>query len=1431
MKKRLIALLLCLVMLVTCMGVGVFMPPDIKLLDASSGEEVSSVSVPQSDRVQLATDYKSSGEPGYQWQLSADGKTWINIYGQTGESVQLSYAMVCNMLNDEGTVQVRCMVTDGESEYASRAAEVSVDYSAPARPAQAAKAPVSVAPASVAPVSDPAPASEGETQGTKTIIIKYVFQNGEQAANPWTATLPENDTMTRDVESPVVIGYAPNHEVVHVDSSTQITYEVVYSPTFVNFTVKHYLQNISNDEYILDATDIIGNKKTEDPVGDGLQKTYEGFTALLYDTTTKIAADGSTVVEIYYDRNYYLLNLDLDGGYGAEPMYARYGTKVEIADPTRAGYTFAGWTPSLPETILAKNMTCKAGWTPNDKAKVTVVIWGENADNEKYSYQSSFQIEAQPGTELTQADLNGKLACGKEEHTHSAACGNVCSHQHDFTCYGLPANAQPIELPTTYKNEQAKLFEKLSGGVQDGYIYYFNDNGSNSSGDKYYLRLDGKWYQYSAKPTNNIGEQIGERLSCKTVYGKIGHDADYAYKYGLEIYCTHTHIDSCYTCGKEAHKHNSDCYYNANAMDSKLWKLVKSDTVTVAADGSTVMNLYYDRTEFTLTFVVGKNTVKTTITEKWGADIHSNFPIKDGNQTIWWTVPDGCKSFKPKTQLGSIDTMPAENIRFTSDGTQSGATLYYCVEVLNGENGTHTHGGKTFKIYKQMTLEKNCQLTYTEEFHDITGFKQWTSDPKFDKMEQGGVAYDSYSWGNYYIKDNNYLYYTRNSYELSFYNYDCDLTDKTTTVQYQAALNSHYFEPEYPSALEAGAYKFDGWYTTSGCYAESKVNFDTQTMPAADVKLFAKWVPVTHTVRTWLTDELDKPVNVGDSNAQIIVHRDRAVAPETPQNGNYTFVNWFYKDNGVEKAFDFSMPVTQDMDIYAKWSSNKLVEYTIKYQLENGTEIAPPSTGSALAGTTKTFEAKSGDKLNEGYKTGYYPQTSSHSITFNIEGGNDYTFIYVEKQKVEYTVKYLEKGTEKKLAEPKTVTTNAAIVTETFKQVKGYAPDAYQKKLVLAAENNEIIFWYTKDDVHAPVQVIHWIQSVSGNGYTEYQSSTNLNGVIGNPYSESPLTIKGFKYNAADSNPSGTLTEAGLVLNLYYDRVEYPYEFRFLEQGTNKPLTEPTTGIARYEALVSEAAKEIAGYTLVSAATQSMTIGVEEPENVAQNNVKTFYYKEKSVDIKYEVVGPAGCGTLTNYAETVKVLTGTAQGSTAAVSSPTYKFVGWYSDEACTQLVGSENTFVPQKAADNMYQSATYYAKFDYNVVDLTITKTISGKDSQQLYGERSFVFHVKGIDENTERIDIDVVVKIENGQTTGSVVLKALPIGSYTITEDTGWSWRYGVGNVGFTGVSNHSNTGATASCTLVGGKDNAVTFTNSWLHAQWLSFTTSVQNIFGNK
>ena len=317
-----------------------------------------------------------------------------------------------------------------------------------------------------------------------------------------------------------------------------------------------------------------------------------------------------------------------------------------------------------------------------------------------------------------------------------------------------------------------------------------------------------------------------------------------------------------------------------------------------------------------------------------------------------------------------------------------------------------------------------------------------------------------------------------------------------------------------------------------------------------------------------------------------------------------------------------------------------------------------------------------------------------------------------------------------------------------------------------------ITFWYVKDEIHAPVQVIHWTQNIAGDGYTEYQSSTNLNGEIGTTYTETPLTIPGFQYNAKNSEASGKLTESGLVLNLYYDRIKYPYEFRFLEQGTNKQLAPLAKGTARYQAQVTETAPSIPGYTLVSAENQAINIAIEDPDNVAKKNVKTFYYQEQTVDIKYQVVGPTDFGTLDNSLDSnVKVLTGSVNGSTPTPNAG-YKFVGWFEDEACTQAVNKAwvntgtNKLTPQKSVpygnQEGYGAATYYAKFERDVFNLTIEKKVA--NGSKIDQNQTFVFRVQG-----KGVDMQVVITGEAQQT-----IKNLPVGDYTITEDTNWSWKY---------------------------------------------------------
>ena len=1337
-----------------------------------SVDSATAFALPVAGRLEL----RAPEAEAYRWQIRV-GDQWANIVGDTESEMVLTYAKLQNALSGNAAV-VRCALTRaGETVYTAEAT-VTVDPNVETEtttvteqiPVTSYYQPSAVSRAKALNEGVMA-ANDGPTPSTYTILINYIFADGKQAAPSWSATVATGSTYTQDIQSPVVVGYTPSEAVVQVNTSEAKTYTVTYQPAEVEFTVKHYQQNVSNDEYTLADTE---TKKgyTESAVGAGLAKTdYTGFYSLLYDATPTIAADGSTKVEIYYDRNYYLMNFNLDGGYGVEPIYARFGASISVGTPTKPGYTFEGWDKEIPATMPAENKKITAKWIANDTAKVTVVIWGENADDEDYSYIKSSQIDAKPGTEFTYSD-SGALVCNLEEHTHSESCYELTcgqtEHTHTWSCYpdtsSTKASDEVIVWDPPRHPKEGQIHKHRLRNVKGIYVH-------------------GVWYLYTGKQKD----------------GSIVTPKDQE----------HVHTDytgSCYTqtCSKTEHTHNENCYMGGAGLDSDLWKFVRSDTVTVKADGSSVVNVYYDRVEKTLTFKYDYDYYdynKTeTITAKWGENISTRYKkiAQNAGSTFWSAKSTGEEPF-----TNYFGIMPIKN------------ATYYCTGTT-GDDGTMTYWGE------------DQDGNYTVKLFEVTGVGGYSVSDE-DRYEFNGYTYD-HGTSNGNSCNGAEFYYKRNSYNLTFN--DGKKIVKDEKVKYEATLGSYDFVPEMPTELyEAGSREFGGWYLNPECTG-IEYKLSQHTMPADNVLLYAKWVPVNRTVKTWLTDKMDTPVNVGDtgSNVQTIPHGSFATKPADPKNGNYTFVGWFYTENGEEKAFDFSMPVNRDLNLYAKWSSNTLMSYTVEYKLENGTQIAPPTTGSALAGSTKTFDAKTGTQLNEGYQKGYFPKVSSHSITIDIADAskNKYTFVYVAKDEVEYTVRYLDKATGEPVVvdgvptPDKVVKTRDAVVTETFKQITGYAPDAYQKQLVLAAENNEIIFWYTKDEVHAPVQIIHWTQNIEGDGYTEYQSSTNLNGVIGTEYPETPLTIAGFRYNEEKSNAKGTLTAEGLVLKLYYDRIEYPYEFRFLEQGTDKELATSVTGNARYQAQVTQTAKTIPGYTLVSAENQAIHIAIEDG-TTAVKNVKIFYYTEQTVDIKYEVVGPTGCGTLDNYQETqLKVTTGEVKGSTSTAASG-FKFVGWYKDAACTVAVDGAwvdvaNKLTPGKTKNYGtaekpvmgYEAATYYAKFEYDTFDLTIKKEGLNKNT---YGKsedvESAIFTVSGGNQIWT-----VVCDADNNY---SVTLTGLKCGTeYTVTEQNGWTWRYnGTNSEKFT----HS-----------GGPEKVLTFKNTLSNPYWLGGDNFKTNVFGS-
>lgn len=925
-------------------------------------------------------------------------------------------------------------------------------------------------------------------EGQYTVVINYVFKGGKQAAPSWTATLAEGSSLEQTVTSPTVVGYKPDQATFNVsvnNITANKTYTVTYHPANVGFTVNHYLQNVADNSYTLDVSEHVDGY-TESEVGTDLaKKTYPGFAALLYNTKAKVAADGSTVVEIYYDRNYYMMSFNLDGGFGVEPIYARFGAALEVGTPTKPGYTFSGWEPQVPATVPAENTTHKAKWKVDDSVNYRVQYWQENANDDGFSYESSVQKKAAPGTVITAAN------------------------------------------------------------------------------DKNY---------------------------------------------------TGFHYDH-------------------------------TDGATVAADGSSVVNVYYKRNTYTLTFKVNEGFIfDNWVTKaefkniKYGADT-SPWWNQAPSGYLWHTTSSG------RTFYTAAPYMPNSNLTIYGKKSSGMSTIHYY------EKGTTTSIKPDLKV-------QNSGWSFTVE----------------DYIEIPGFEYDS----NKVQGNNYYLYYTRNSYKLDFNS--ANVIVRSNTIPYDKALSSYYFEPSYPTGiLEEGGYVFAGWYTDPGC--TEAVAWDTAKMPYNNTIFYAKWAPKNHTVKTFLTKEKieeNDPIDTWDN-----VPHGTAVTntPADPQNGAYVFVGWFYMDGNVEKAFDFSMPVVKDLNLYAKWSSNTLVTYTIYYK-SGDTEIAEPTTGSALAGTTLTFEAKTGDELNEGYQSGYFPHTGSHSLTMDINGNNEFTFVYVAKEKVGYTVRYLEKGTEKVLHEEKTAKTSNAIITEKFVQISGYAPDAYQKRLVLSATEaeNVITFWYTKDDVHAPVQIVHWTQNIAGEGYTEYQSSTNLNGEIGQTYTGTPLTIPGFTYNAEKSNASGELTAEGLELNLYYDRVKYSYTVRYVDAtDNNKDIDHAAnvTGEGLFGAQVIGSQKEFNGYMPADNEPKQKSIII----GTGTNEIIFYYYP-------CYYIGHVRSGRLNNT-DTIRLIDSKAN-LTAAVT-PGYLYGGAFTDVACD--ADHVQTFTQGENAINFtpVKGETYY--------------------------------------------------------------------------------------------------------------------------------------------
>ena len=288
---------------------------------------------------------------------------------------------------------------------------------------------------------------------------------------------------------------------------------------------------------------------------------------------------------------------------------------------------------------------------------------------------------------------------------------------------------------------------------------------------------------------------------------------------------------------------------------------VVMNTATVAGDGSTIVNVYYDRNVHTLTFRANNQTVKT-ITALYQHNISSYFPIVGDNGVTYnqgqrWQ-PSGSSTY---TQvLVYLDIMPDEDITFTlNTSTNAEKNLYYYVEPLPGytpSSTDRTYNGKTFVLYHH-TVARYGFFTEEEDYLSLIGFTKSASYPPQAYGSNG--SQQPTVWNNS-SATSIYCYYLRNSSSLTFdYNYPvaANMPDRAVVkygIFYDAPLEIYDYKAHpddtenaiRPSESEIpDHYEFVGWFEDE----QGNVPFDFNiNMPDADKIAYGKWTPVYYNV-------------------------------------------------------------------------------------------------------------------------------------------------------------------------------------------------------------------------------------------------------------------------------------------------------------------------------------------------------------------------------------------------------------------------------------------------------------------------------------------------------------------------------------------------------------------------------------------------------
>ena len=1484
------------------------------------GEKTNTLTIARDEKTYVYTELSQlfTGTPTYRWELliDRDKNRWGTVQDYVYPYAAVSRALIANAGIEGTTAVLRCVVFYNGTSYVSN--ELTIVMEETAEGEQLANFGASNTANSVTPRDAEA----------FQVVIQYVYWNnsslpeaghGETAMPTYTATVSENYPLTATVPALTIAGYKPyirddskpagarpytarenpddpesavethyyveSTSIIFTDQVMGYEVTVYYLPELVPFTINHHIQNLDDDEYTLYHTDDLTGYSLS-PVGENLQMAdLYGFSNLFYDPNTPISPNGNTAVDIYYDREYYLIDFNLGDGYGVMPLYVRYGTTVQVGTPQNPGYTFEGWTLNrvynktettvdgkveVTETevtdqdtknqynnpanafTVAHNLEYTARWTVAN-TNYTLIYWLENTDSTDSTNKNNYSIWH---TKSYSAKTGDKTIAGSD-NIKSNVTGNDLTEvntDYPFLTYNKDltdtvAKTVAADGTTTinvyYQRKEYTLrfyYARKSdntwyvAGMTDTFAREANTR-IDRNDERELLNDLGQWNEVTSEPKLKDGVATSKKYSESSITYKNNTYKYFEFKakYGADI-GSKWPVDTMGTVDR------------TSGTGSNGWS--KTTVIMSAWTGEYNVRHQHDNPNgSTNQTIKGKYEVLDEYL-MWDPTYDGwNTAYNDGtisflcfwenaSKTHDWNIPE---LYRYKIWLPTIagETYPDNTTFVTRDGVE-----YYLFDTYDTcDNSTineQTHPALTgFKKKDRLSVPNNASddaniFNANRDFNRLTN-RQYTTQEEFNELRTN--TYTS-TYARAYIVN---YFYTRNEHQLI--KNDNAGSSISTKLSYGVKLNAYNVAPNYPIVYEAGNYTFGGWYQDQACTIPFNFNI---TMPDKNVQMYASWIPTTFSFTVYQekpTDNNPNPTVLFSQTGVEFGTLPNTLGEEPTRESpikDYIFAGWYYEDeNGHEQRFDFNtMPIKHDYVIYAKWTSEVPVRYIVYYKtLKDGVwvDIAAPTEGKALAGITKSFMAKVGLELYDGYRSGYYPTEREHTHKMEHvqeeDGVNEIIFEYVTSQNFQYQVRHvfvsesfvnvIGTNTLEMVWAVKVTSATSAKLEENFQDeikkdnvkkklksnehnyseqqaeqlwgiIVNLSPDAFNKSLILVpSENpadNEILFnWSGLYEM--TIYEVHHMCEVSPGEYTlrgeprVYNARYTANAKVGLP---DPLTFTGYKYanryttNNANNQSlqlqQATAEKKGLIIYLYYDREEYSYTVRYREENgaliSHSPVV---TGKADYQTAlrVGDLVQgiNIPGYALIN--------GDDVVTLEYNNQVIDCIYRRQTASYVYRPLSGSGrCDPLQN----IDVLFGNQPTGSLATPDEGWILEGWYVGDVSGgnlqdistvgATVDDEGRLIPRApTAEDVGKTYYFWAKF------VPTTLTIESYINAATVSLPNWLIPGQGFiyhvqgKADTPTANYSVTVAVPVNE---SVTILGLPVGEYTISVEADWSWRY---------------------------------------------------------